>query len=146
MGFIILWHSPSISRQGYVSIVRLSTYYLPYPQYMTEKETNTFINVLPSLVKTYNNRIHRMIQTTPYKAEHDEDEALKINILASRNREKLKKTKPKFKINDVVRIAKQKTKFSRGCDDQTQREMFEIWKIDTTKKILRKKPHWITLF
>lgn len=104
-------------------------------KYMTEKETNKFINVLPSLVKTYNNRIHRMIQTTPYKAENDEDEALKINLLASRNREKLKKTKPKFKINDVVRIAKQKTKFSRGYDEQTQREMFRIWKIDTTKKI-----------
>ena len=104
-------------------------------KYMSENETNTFIKVLPDLVKTYNHRIHRMIQTTPYIAETDSNVALKIRLLASKNNEKIKKVKPKFKVNDYVRISKQKTKFSRGYDEQTQREIFRIWKIDVNKKI-----------
>lgn len=104
-------------------------------EYMTEFETRTFIDVLPELVKTYNNRFHRIIQTTPQIAENDPNIALKIRLLAVKNQEKIKKRKIKFKINDYVRIAKQKTKFSRGYDEQTQREIFRIYKIDTRKKI-----------
>lgn len=104
-------------------------------KYMTENETNRFIDVLQDLVKSYNHRIHRMIETTPYLAETKPDLSLKIRLLASKNQEKIKKVKPKYKINDYVRIAKQKTKFSRGYDEQTQREIFRIYKIDTKKKI-----------
>src|SRR5574343_400362 len=104
-------------------------------EYMTEFETRTFIDVLPELVKTYNNRFHRIIQTTPQIAENDPNIALKIRLLAVKNQEKIKKRKIKYKINDYVRIAKQKTKFSRGYDEQTQREIFRIYKIDIRKKI-----------
>jgi len=104
-------------------------------KFMTENETNRFIDNLETLVNTYNNRLHRMIQTSPFKAETDGDSALKINILASKNREKIKKQKPKYQVNSYVRIAKQKTKFSRGYDEQAQREIFRIWKIDVSKRI-----------
>ena len=104
-------------------------------QYMTENETNHFLNVLQDLVKTYNNRIHRMIKTTPFLAESNPDISLNIRLLASKNQEKIKKIKPKYKVNDYVRIAKQKTTFARGYDEQTQREIFRIWKVDVSKKI-----------
>ena len=104
-------------------------------KFMTENETNRFIDNLETLVNTYNNRLHRMIQTSPFKAETDGDSALNINILASKNREKIKKQKPKYQVNSYVRIAKQKTKFSRGYDEQAQREIFRIWKIDVSKRI-----------
>ncbi len=35
-------------------------------KYMTENETRRYIDVLPKLVQTYNNRNHRMIGTTPF--------------------------------------------------------------------------------
>lgn len=104
-------------------------------QYMTENETNKFIDVLQNLVKTYNNRVHRMIQTTPFLAETDPQTALNIRLIATKTQEKIKKMKPKFKVNDYVRIAKQKTTFARGYDEQTQWEIFRIYKVDISKKI-----------
>ena len=104
-------------------------------KYMTENETNRYVDVLQNLVKSYNNRIHRMIQTTPFIAETNQDVALNIRLLNSKRIAKFKKVKQKFKINDYVRIAKQKTKFSRGYDEQTSREIFRIYKIDLNKHI-----------
>jgi Integrase core domain/Chromo (CHRromatin Organisation MOdifier) domain len=104
-------------------------------KYMTENETNRFIDVLQDLVKTYNNRVHRIIQMPPLEAETNPDAALKINLQVARQYEKLPRKKVNFKIGDFVRIAKQKGKFSRGYNEQTTHEIFRIYQIDNRKKI-----------
>jgi hypothetical protein len=104
-------------------------------KYMTENETNRFIDVLQDLVKTYNNRVHRIIQMSPLEAETNPDAALKINLQVARQYEKLPRKKVNFKIGDFVRIAKQKGKFSRGYNEQTTHEIFRIYQIDNRKKI-----------
>ena len=102
--------------------------------YMTQRETNRYIDALQDLVHTYNNRQHRMIGMTPNQAENTNSN-LKINNLISKRENKLKPSKPSLKIGEYVRIAQQKSKFSRGYNWQTNPEIFIIDSIDTRKKI-----------
>lgn len=104
-------------------------------KYMTENETNRFVDQLQKLVFSYNNRRHRMIAMTPFQAENNPENHLKIRLLASKRDEKTKKKTPNLQINSYVRIAKQKGKFSRGYDEQSNREIFKIYKINKMKKI-----------
>jgi hypothetical protein len=104
-------------------------------KFMTEYETYRFIDKLPDIVETYNKRFHRMIQMTPSQAESMPDVSLFINDLIAKRELKLKKRKPHLKINQDVRIAKQKGKFSRGYDEQAQAELFKIKEIDINKRI-----------
>lgn len=104
-------------------------------KYMTENETNRFIDVLQDLVKSYNTRVHRIIQMSPLEAETNPDAALQINLQIAKQYEKLPRKKANLKVGDYVRIAKQKGKFSRGYNEQTTHEIFRIYKIDNRKKI-----------
>lgn len=104
-------------------------------KYMTENETNRYIDVLPKLVQSYNHRKHRMINTTPSDAENSNDTHLPIVLSNAQRESKNKKISPIYSIGTFVRIAKQKGKFSRSYQEQTAQEIFKIYKIDTTKKI-----------
>lgn len=104
-------------------------------KYMTEKETKKYINVLQELVKSYNTRKHRIIGMSPYEAETNSSNHLKINLSQAKKESQIKKLNPKFKIGTYVRISKQKGKFSRSYNEQTTQEIFKIFKIDESKKI-----------
>ena len=104
-------------------------------RYKTENETRRYIDVLPQLLETYNNRNHRMIGTTPFKAENDESTHLKIRNLAAKYHEKIKKRPVVFKLGDKVRIVKLRSKFSRGYNEQQNQEIFKIKAIKTKSKI-----------
>ena len=104
-------------------------------KYMTENETNRFVDVLQSLVTSYNKRKHRMINMSPYDAENNPENHLKINLLQTQKESYIKKQNPKYTIGTYVRIAKQKGKFSRSYQEQTAQEIFKIYKIDVTKKM-----------
>ena len=98
---------------------------------MTENETQRYIDVLPKIVETYNNRNHRMIGTTPFIAETDPSIHLSIRNKASKYHQKIKKKPVVFKVGDTVWIAKLKTKFSRGYNEQQQLEIFRIKEVKT---------------
>jgi len=104
-------------------------------KYLTENETERYVDVLPRLLETYNNRRHRMIGTTPYIAENDPSVHLQIRNLAAKYQEKIKKKGVTFKLGDTVRIVKLKNKFSRGYNEQQQREIFRIKEVKTKNKI-----------
>lgn len=114
-------------------------------KYMTENETNRFVNVknkegnpvpvLSKLLETYNNRKHRMIGYTPEEAELNDDTHLPIRIKMSKYYDKIKSKPVKFKIGDEVRVAKQKGKFSRGYNETSNQEIFRVYKITTKLKI-----------
>jgi len=104
-------------------------------KYMTEKETNRFIEELPNLVSTYNNRKHRMIGISPEQAENNSHNHLKINLISKKREEKILKKKPNLSVDSYVRIAKQKGKFSRGYNEQSNQEIYKIFKVNTQKKI-----------
>lgn len=104
-------------------------------KYMTEHETNRYVDVLQDLVSTYNKRKHRIINMAPIVAENNPETHITLN-LAQAKRESLQKQKqPQYAIGSYVRIAKQKGKFSRSYQEQAAQEIFKIYKIDTSKKI-----------
>ena len=99
-------------------------------RYMTHKETNRYIDILPLLVSTYNNRKHRMIGMSPAQAENPGNTYLirrKQEVYYAKN----KRRNPKYTIGQTVRISKFKGHFDRGFTQQFQEEIFRIKSIST---------------
>ena len=99
--------------------------------YLVENETFRFIDVLQDLVNNYNNTIHTTIAPlTPTEAFNIKN----VDILEkahSKIKTKLryKKIKPKFKLDQKVRVSLKKNKFSRSYDIANTYEEFFIEKI-----------------
>jgi len=128
-------YSPDTSTHGaYIERFNRTLQSLIY-KYMQEKSTYTFMDVFQDLVKTYNTRKHRMIGITPFEAETNEDTHLQIRLNLSKYYEKIKPKKVVFSVGDRVRIAKLRSKFSRGYKERFNKEIFKIYKISTDKKI-----------
>ena len=66
-----------------------------------EKGDGNWIDVLPKITKQYNNRIHSSTKLTPIQASLKKNEGYVYKNLL----DKRKKIKPKFQINDLVRVA-----------------------------------------
>lgn len=109
-------------------------------KYMTERETFRYIDKLPDLVKTYNTRPHRSIDhLSPNEAERPENAARVLQAqekhfdesrLAS-NRQKA----VKYRIGNIVRIARLPDRFKRGYQEQANQEYFTIQRISQTMPI-----------
>ena len=74
-----------------------------------EQSDAKWIDVLPTITKQYNNRIHTSTKLSPKDASIKKNEGFVYkNLLHKRN-----KIKPKFQINDLVRTADLKKTFSK---------------------------------
>jgi len=104
-------------------------------KYLTENETRRYLEVLPTLLQSYNNRVHRMIGTTPAIAEGNSDVHLEMRKRMSDYYSKIKPKMPKFQVGDFVRIVKLKGKFDRGYNERAAREIFKIHEVKTNLKI-----------
>ena len=82
-------------------------------KYFSAKSTNNFINVLPNLVREYNNTRHSSIKMTPVKASKKENELRVWRNLYPDHLE-IHDIKPKFSVGDKVRISKKKKTFEKG--------------------------------
>ena len=90
-----------------------------------EKGDGNWIDVLPTITKQYNNRIHTFTKLTPIQASLMKNEGyLYKNLLDKRN-----KIKPKYQINDLVRTADLKRTFSKG---DTTNWSYKLYKITGT--------------
>ena len=99
-------------------------------RYMTWRETDRFIDVLPALVRTYNTRKHRMIGMTPVEAEDPKNASKISNIQEKWYLEKSRKP-PLFKKGQTVRISKLKGQFDKGYNEQFLEEIYKIKKVFT---------------
>lgn len=100
-------------------------------KYMSQFETHRYIDNLQNFVASYNNREHRMIDMSPEQAEDEKNhEKVAIKMLSYHNT--IKSEKPKYKINQMVRIALQKGVFHRGYNEQSNFEVFNIYDIKLT--------------
>ena len=84
-----------------------------------------WIDVLPTITKQYNNRIHTSTKLSPKDASLIKNEGfVNINLL-----DKRKKIKQKFQINDLVRTADLKRTFSKGDTTNWSYKLYKITEI-----------------
>ena len=89
-----------------------------------EKGDGNWIDVLPVITKQYNNRIHTSKKLSPRDASLKKNEGFVYNNFL----DKLKKVKPKFQVNDLVRTADFKKMFSKGDTTNWPYRLYKITK------------------
>ena len=90
-----------------------------------EKGNGNWIDILPTITKQYNTRIHSSTKLPPTQASLKKNEGyVYINLLDKRY-----KIKPKFQINDLVRVADLKRTFSKGDTTNWSYKLYKIKEI-----------------
>ena len=84
-----------------------------------------WIDILPTITKQYNNRIHSSTKFTPIQGSLKKNESFVYKNLL----DKRKKIKPKFQINDLVRVADLKKTFSKGDTTNWSYKLYKITEI-----------------
>ena len=90
-----------------------------------EKGDGNWIDVLPTITKQYNTRIHSSTKLTPTQASLKKNEGYVYKNLL----DKRKKIKPKFQLNDLVRTADLKRTFSKGDTTKWSYKLYRITEI-----------------
>ena len=101
------------------------------------KNNNTiWYNILPKLIKIYNNRYHSTIKMKPVEANKNNEKYIKENIYTYNKTSK----NPKFKIGDLVRIIlKQRNLFDKVSGNiKWSEELFKIHSINKSNVITYK--------
>src|SRR5215475_2964924 len=96
-------------------------------KYFTAKNTNRFIDVLPQVVRSYNDAVHSSIGMAPSKVT--DSNVLAIWQRLNKKSSKIKTALPKFRVGDHVRISKQKMRFAKGAENNYTVEIFRIIKV-----------------
>ena len=90
-----------------------------------EKGDGNWIDVLQTVTKQYNNRIHSSTKLSPKDASLKKNEGfVHKNLL-----DKRKKIKPKFQLNDLVRTADIRKMFSKGDITNWSYKLYKITEI-----------------
>ena len=84
-----------------------------------------WIDILPTITKQYNNKVHSSTKLTPIQASLKKNEGCVYKNLL----DKRKKVKPKFQINDLVRTADLKKTFSKGDTTNWSYKLYKITEI-----------------
>ena len=84
-----------------------------------------WIDILPTITKQYNNKVHSSTKLTPIKASSKKNEGFVYKNLL----DKRKKVKQKFQINDLVRTADLKRTFSKGDTTNWSYNLYKITEI-----------------
>ena len=90
-----------------------------------ERSRANSIDILPTITKKYNNRIHSTTELTPIQASVKKNEGFVYNNLL----DKRKKINPKFQVIDLVRTADLKKTFSRGDTTNWSYKLYKITEI-----------------
>ena len=91
-------------------------------QIVFERGDANWIDILPTITKQYNNRIHSSTKLTPIRASLKKNEGYVYKNLL----DKRKKIEPKLQINDLVRTADLEKTFSKG---DTTNWFYKLYKI-----------------
>ena len=100
-------------------------------KFITANMTYRFVDKLQEFVNTYNRRKHRSIGLSPNDAELRENH-VSVRLKQEKYYSKIKPTKNiKFKVGDLVRIARLRPKFGRSYDRHAQEEIFRVTNINS---------------
>ena len=103
----------------------------------TVQGNTQYLDMLPKLVKQYNNTRHSSIKMTPIEASKKKNEGVVyFNLYGDME---ISKQKPKFKVGDKVRISKYKRNvFDKGYTPNWSEEIFTVDEIQHTNPITYK--------
>ena len=103
----------------------------------TAQGNTMYLDILPEILKQYNNSKHSSIKMTPTEASKKKNEGT-VYFNLHGNLKQLS-SKPKFQVGDKVRISKYKRKvFDKGYTENWTEEVFIIDKIQYTTPITYK--------
>ena len=106
-------------------------------KYFSADSMNVYINVLPDLVREYNNTRHSSIKMTPTNASKKENELRVWRNLYPDHLE-VKDINHKFSVGDKVRISKKKNTFEKGYTTRWTEEIFTIAEVKRTSPVTYK--------
>ena len=90
-----------------------------------EQGDANWVDILPTITKQYDNKVHSSTKLTPIQASLKKNEGFVYkNFIDKRN-----KIKPKFQINDLVRTADLKKTFSKGDTTNWSYKLYKITEI-----------------
>ena len=90
-----------------------------------ERGDSNWIDVLTTITKQYNNRIHSSTKLTPIQASLKTNEGYVYKNLS----DKRKKINPKFQLNDLVRTADLRKTFSKGDTTNWSYTLYKVTEI-----------------
>ena len=105
-------------------------------KHFTKNNNTVWYNILPKLIKIYNNRYHSTIKMKPIEVNKSNEKYIKEYIYTYNKTTK----NPKFKINDLVRISlKRRDLFDKSSSNiKWSEELFEIRSINKSNVITYK--------
>ena len=105
-------------------------------KHFTKNNNTIWYNILPKLIKIYNNKYHSTIKMKPTEVNKSNEKYIKENIYSYNKTSKI----PKFKINDLVRISlKRRPIFDKPSSNiKWSEELFKIHSINKSNVITYK--------
>ena len=104
-------------------------------KYFSANNTMKYIDILPNLIKKYDNTYHRSIKCTPALARVPSSYQPVHDALYNRPGEEGEVKSPKFKIGDRVRILKKKKTFEKGFTPNWIEELFFVNGVRLTEPV-----------
>ena len=101
-------------------------------RHFTATSKNVYIHVLPKLLSQYNNAKHRSIGMTPTEASQKKNEGL---VPTAKDQPTRKRTPPRFKKGDQVRITVSKRHFEKGYTPNWTEEVFVVHEVLPTDPV-----------
>jgi hypothetical protein len=107
-------------------------------KFMTNNNNTQWVNILPNIIKSYNNSPHSTIfDYTPNSIEQDEEKLIEVSTLNIDkqiiNNNIIKKKLNNIKVGDSVRTKIKKGTFDKGYEITFSKEVFKVEEINGTK-------------
>ena len=130
-----IYHTNSHLKSVVVERFNRSLRELMMKHFVTNNNT-IWYNILPKLIKIYNNRYHSTIKMKPVEVNKNNEKYIKENIHTCNKTSK----NPKFRINDLVRISlKRRDLFDKPSGNiKWSEELFKIHSINRSNVITYK--------
>ena len=102
-------------------------------KHFVKNNNKVYYNILPKLIKAYNNRCHSTIKMKPVEVNKNNEKNIKENIYSYNKTSKI----PRFKIGDLVRISlKRRDVFAKpSANIKWSEELFKIHSINKSNVI-----------
>lgn len=92
-------------------------------KHFSAENTYKWLDVLPQLLKTYNNRFHRSIGCSPLSVNKDNESEVYRKLYKRKKTDRWGKL---YKVGDMVRISRKRHVFEKGYLPQFTEEIFKI--------------------